>query len=394
MQTLLTEKSLFYQLRKKCGNKANQTNNYLPYPDSVFKNCLEIVASQNQILLDLLEKSRKSDLNLLKNISFHSEGIEFSKKLGLSSSTKNRTLVDAMQKEINIIREILQNYQKLLSNQKKELENKDRNKFLNLIKNEWNLLTSLDKIISQESDLQKSLKDAIEKIDKFEHSDFYLKLTRGILKLMVNNQFDVLIENRENIPKQGPVIIAARHFDGDNDPAVIYNLIDRPFYPIAATDYWSNHEVKFFSWLFNKLGAFQVHRQDAIHNLHRKDSGLKDLELLKLCKERLELNQAILIFPEAWPIIDSHYTPRDTEKELKENQISDLREGIFILAKLFYRKNKIHVPIIPVGIYYYNIERQKHVIARVGEAMFIENDDVSSFLKKIKNKIKELSKKI
>lgn len=87
---------------------------------------------------------------------------------------------------------------------------------------------------------------------------------------------------RRNIPKKGPVILAANH-RSFLDPFLVGVLIRRPVYFVAKKELF---EKRWQGWLLNGLGAFPIKR------------GESDEESMATARGVLERGGVLVIFPE------------------------------------------------------------------------------------------------
>src|SRR4051812_2790482 len=107
-------------------------------------------------------------------------------------------------------------------------------------------------------------------------------LVRALLEPAIRIWFRLGRTGRENVPKEGPVILAANH-RSFLDPFVIGCCIRRPVYFMAKRELFDN---RLQGWLLNCLGAFPVRRGEA-----DEDSAATSLELLGR-------GEAVVVFPE------------------------------------------------------------------------------------------------
>src|SRR3954463_3057245 len=107
-------------------------------------------------------------------------------------------------------------------------------------------------------------------------------VVRALLEPAIRIWFRLGRTGRENVPKQGSVILAANH-RSFLDPFVIGCCIRRPVYFMAKRELFDN---RLQGWLLNCLGAFPVRRGEA-----DEDSAATSLELLGR-------GEAVVVFPE------------------------------------------------------------------------------------------------
>jgi 1-acyl-sn-glycerol-3-phosphate acyltransferase len=105
---------------------------------------------------------------------------------------------------------------------------------------------------------------------------------RVILGLAIQVYFSLERTGRKNIPKKGPVILAANH-RSFLDPFVVGCCVRRPVYFVAKKELF---EKRWQGWLLNRLGAFPIRR------------GEGDEESMATARAVLERGGALVIFPE------------------------------------------------------------------------------------------------
>lgn len=105
---------------------------------------------------------------------------------------------------------------------------------------------------------------------------------RIFLGLAIRAYFSLERTGRKNIPKKGPVILAANH-RSFLDPFIVGCCIRRPVYFVAKKELF---EKRWQGWLLNRLGAFPIKRGEA------------DEESMATARGVLERGGALVIFPE------------------------------------------------------------------------------------------------
>jgi 1-acyl-sn-glycerol-3-phosphate acyltransferase len=107
-------------------------------------------------------------------------------------------------------------------------------------------------------------------------------LARVLLGLAIQVYFSLERTGRRNIPKKGPVILAANH-RSFLDPFVVGCCIRRPVYFVAKKELF---DKRWQGWILNGLGAFPIKR------------GESDEESMATARGVLERGGALVIFPE------------------------------------------------------------------------------------------------
>jgi 1-acyl-sn-glycerol-3-phosphate acyltransferase len=105
---------------------------------------------------------------------------------------------------------------------------------------------------------------------------------RVFLGFAIQIYFSLERTGRQNIPKKGPVILAANH-RSFLDPFLIGCCVRRPVYFVAKKELF---DKRWQGWLLNRLGAFPIKR------------GESDEESMATARGVLERGGALVIFPE------------------------------------------------------------------------------------------------
>jgi glycerol-3-phosphate dehydrogenase (NAD(P)+) len=107
-------------------------------------------------------------------------------------------------------------------------------------------------------------------------------VVRAVVQPAMRIWFRLERHGRENVPRSGPVILAANH-RSFLDPFVVGVCLRRPVYFVAKQELF---EKRWQGWLLNALGAFPIRR------------GESDEEAVATSKEILARGDAVVIFPE------------------------------------------------------------------------------------------------
>ena len=142
----------------------------------------------------------------------------------------------------------------------------------------------------------------------------FYSIIRFIVVVFCRTWLKLSVSGRENIPSDGPFILAPVHRSNMDIP--IASAVTRRRMRFMGKDSLWRH--KLFGSMFSALGAFPVTR------------GSADLEALRRCISVIDAGEPLVLFPEG------------------TRQRSDIMQPLFDGAA--YVALKTQVPIIPVGI--------------------------------------------
>jgi 1-acyl-sn-glycerol-3-phosphate acyltransferase len=174
--------------------------------------------------------------------------------------------------------------------------------------------------------------------------------------LIARWKLEVHVEGREHLPSSGPVLIAARHFHWFYDGCLIVATIPRRLHIIVALDWMHSRTLRRLTELACSLADWPVILRS--EQLLERDQSKKwaytpgearhYLRQTTLATVRLfRSGDMIVIFPEGYPNIDPHPTPKpDLEAFLP------FRPGFIKLIEQAERDRSTRVAIIPTGLSY------------------------------------------
>ena len=175
----------------------------------------------------------------------------------------------------------------------------------------------------------------------------------NILKFIGHLLFLDKVEGKENIPKDGAVILAGNHTSAF-DPYLLFRGTNRPIHFIAKKELFDSP----LGWFFKKMHLIPVNRKE------------KNEEAKKITLELLSKNQVVAIFPEG--------TYHDKNSKTKSELLLPFKPGVVSFA------SKSNASIIPFAITgkYRLFSRPKIVF---GKPIYINNisDNKLEYLEKI-----------
>ncbi len=174
--------------------------------------------------------------------------------------------------------------------------------------------------------------------------------------LVLARSVDVAVEGLENVPKQGAVLIVSRHFHHLFDGAIFMTRLRHPVHIFVALDWartrWVRAMVK---WACRVVAWPGVLRADASNAGRGQSDGSRHAYRLNEAGRYLRLATAtsvaalrsgdiLVIFPEAYPNIDPHGSPK-----ADEDAFLPFAPGFVKLAQLAERDGRTRVSVVPAG---------------------------------------------
>ncbi|MGD9858369.1 MAG: lysophospholipid acyltransferase family protein, partial [Planctomycetaceae bacterium] len=157
---------------------------------------------------------------------------------------------------------------------------------------------------------------------------------------------DVTIEGAANVPERGPAIIAARHYHHLYDGCALLQAVPRQVHVVAGLD-----------WLEPGLAETMMRRACEAARwpiVTRPEKGA-DIDRERFAESRrayadimalLRDDRIVLIFPEGYPAIDPHPSPRPAGEAMLPFQ-----RGFAQIAMASTRSG-MTVPVVPAGLAY------------------------------------------
>lgn len=170
---------------------------------------------------------------------------------------------------------------------------------------------------------------------------------------------EYIVNGKENIPEDGPVIYAANHLNALMDPLAVISLLPtkRQIVYLARADYFKNKTVRKILLYFKILPAFRM--RDGLENLE------KNHMVFEKCVDVLNRSMALGIMPEG--------------NQGFAKKIRPLAKGIFRIAFAAQQKfgNGKGVKIVPIGIDYGHYDKfGEHLLINIGAPI-----EVSDYMK-------------
>jgi 1-acyl-sn-glycerol-3-phosphate acyltransferase len=196
---------------------------------------------------------------------------------------------------------------------------------------------------------------------------------------------DLRVEGEGNLPRNGPAIIAARHYHHLIDGAALIATIPHPAHVLVGLDWIRNPALRV------TMHALCGAAEWPIIYRRREGSRIDDLTarraLRQAYRESIELlgqGHSLIVFPEGYPTIDPGYTPKTDPDEFLPFQPGFAR--IAITAA----RSGIAAPIIPAGFSYEKRDRWQ-VVLRFGAPIPVDAHDAEAVIANVEQQVHRLS---
>jgi putative membrane protein len=200
----------------------------------------------------------------------------------------------------------------------------------------------------------------------------------------------VRVEGVANVPRTGPVLLAARHYHHLLDGAVLVRHVPRPVHVVVALDWaanaaqrrWMERACAWARWpVILRPATTGMRGGYAPNDLGRYlRAGVRDAAQL-LCEGRV-----VAVFPEGYPVVD----PTATDATPRERDVDGLlpfAPGLRTIVRAASRDGAKDVAIVPVGFGYEPHGPKWRITARFGAPL-----DQSAAMGAIEHAVRELSR--
>lgn len=197
------------------------------------------------------------------------------------------------------------------------------------------------------------------------------RIGRGVVRAScrraIRRSVGLTVEGRANLPASGPLLLAARHVHHLLDGCILTTLLDRPLHVLVAVD-WAKPgpQRRLLDFATGLLRWPTILRDDAAVTGSAVEARLRLSAAAREAVALLAEGEALLIFPEGYPIVDPHPTPKGSLADFLP-----FRQGFVRLALLAERAGVETVPIVPVGLWYGERSPGWRVFVRIGEPVRI-----------------------
>jgi 1-acyl-sn-glycerol-3-phosphate acyltransferase len=185
------------------------------------------------------------------------------------------------------------------------------------------------------------------------------------------------VKGLPHIPKHGPVLLVARHYHHLFDGVALLLSIPRPIHILVTLDWVRSGYVHQLMKLATTMARWPVVlRRDALRALDGRgqkncftNADIKRYQRRALLDsvELLRQGRILVVFPEGYPNIDPHQTPKTIPEEFLP-----FRSGFATIAAVAGKRLGIKIPIVPGGFRYRKDSRWTAQL-NIGEAFYLED---------------------
>jgi 1-acyl-sn-glycerol-3-phosphate acyltransferase len=201
----------------------------------------------------------------------------------------------------------------------------------------------------------------------------------------------------QHVPERGPAILIARHYHHLFDGVALHWAIPRRIHLIVTLDWATDPFTRFFMELLLRVArwpavlrveALERQRRGAQHKYGFTESDLaryqhKALhEAVKLLRE----GKLLVIFPEGYPNVDPHYTPKT-----HADQMLPFKSGFAAIAAAAEKRLGAKIPLIPVG-FRYAVDQKWTAYTNFGNPLYASDfDSRDALVEELENQVAVLS---
>jgi putative membrane protein len=219
----------------------------------------------------------------------------------------------------------------------------------------------------------------------------------GCTLVLTPFQLKLSAEGLENIPRSGPVLIAARHFHYFYDGFIFVRTVPRRLHTIISLDWVRSQGLRLVIELLCGLADWPVILRGAEMRKHTTrdkwvyqpaDSRRYLRQVLRAAARLLRAGEVLIIFPEGHPNVDPHPTPKaDLEAFLP------FQPGFVKMVERAQRDGSTRVAIVPAGLVYSRGSGKTwRARVRFGPALFLQDFASSDeALRVVQERVKALS---
>jgi putative membrane protein len=203
---------------------------------------------------------------------------------------------------------------------------------------------------------------------------------RLFARALAASHLELVVTGLPYLPTGGPVLVVARHYHHLYDGTALLLAMPRPIHILVTLDWVRNRHARQLMKLATKLARWPVvvrsdALRDGVDSSHTKrdvaftGADIKHYQRQGLCDavELLGQGRILVLFPEGYPNIDPHYTPKTRPEEFLQ-----FKSGFAVIVGAAERRLRTVIPLLPVGLVYTRVGPGSRWTARlnIGEPVY------------------------
>ena len=174
-------------------------------------------------------------------------------------------------------------------------------------------------------------------------------------RTLVRRRVRLRVAGLRHVPREGPALLAARHYHHLYDAAILMTVLPRPVHFLVALDWAHSRRERSWLELACRLARWPglLRPERVARAVERGRAAYAPSEVgpylraaLADSVELLGEGRALVVFPEAYPTVDPEGAAKSPDGFLP------FRSGFVRLARIVERRHRRAIPIVPVGFRY------------------------------------------
>lgn len=229
------------------------------------------------------------------------------------------------------------------------------------------------------------------------------RVLRAGARRMARRHLDLRVDGLHNIPRSGPLMLAARHYHHLYDGVALVATLPRPLHVIVGLDWVQRSRDRVLMERVCAMAGWPVVlRSDNLARLGGRsaygdaDPQAYQRSALRQSLATLRSGGALVMFPEGYPVVD----PQGVTPERASTPLLPFDPGFLRIVDLAQRDRGRRVPILPIGFDWGtpatgtpDADDTRHAVTmRIGAPLWLERgDDLAARARQVEDIVRQLS---
>jgi len=205
-----------------------------------------------------------------------------------------------------------------------------------------------------------------------------------LCKRRLAKEATVEFHGAEHLPATGPVVLASRHVHHALDGCVFFTELPRPFRAVVTSD-WAPSGVRRKALTFGTQAMQWPTVLRNVEGISPAEQAAAVKRALRDAVTVLRNGEVLLIFPEGYPNVDPHPTPKTSLDDFLP-----FEPGFAKIVALAQRELQERIPVVPIGFWYAGGPPWT-IIGRIGAPLYLEKGSPAEFVSEVESAVKRLS---